>query len=489
MKTPLSLKYTFTTNYKLRLEVSDPLVFFSLKQYLKTYEQVVFQTRGKRKMLMRELKVTELWEQISDTCLSVDAGLIDYLFGFTKCVDKSVYDIQLELDMPRVEPIQLSPKWEKILRPDQKEDVKALTRFYGGLAAQHTGYGKTLCMLAIIESLLPERSLILVPSSGLIEETQQRGEQFGVEISHYKWTESVNIINPMGFLRSKEAENPHAVQWLDSVKYIFTDEAHHLQAMSWDAMFSNFLTNVVRSYGFSASPDVKKGEELSPISLPLSDFGHRSAKILGLSGSIRVRRRSPAGITLVKVRTEITPESMKETLEEKDWQFALDTMMCRPFCAQVIAKIIERFPKIKFYIPIHKITSGLELYKNLALEGIQGIFWSEKQLYPEMQRKNEGDLAFVKRQIILEESRFLMTTSVGFEGIDIPALAGIIPLVGTSYRMTIQPAGRSVRGGSLVYVMIYDKHNKPVEKQMNKRLQQIRNEYDNIERSLSFRIV
>jgi superfamily II DNA or RNA helicase len=120
--------------------------------------------------------------------------------------------------------------------------------------------------------------------------------------------------------------------------------------------------------------------------------------------------------------------------------------------------------------------------------GIKGVFWSEKHLYPEKSDKHEQDLEFIKRCISDDTHRFLMTTSVGFEGIDIPALAGIIPLVGTSYRMVIQPAGRSVRGGALLYVIIYDKHNLVVQKQMNKRLKQIIHEYDNVDDIRTLRI-
>lgn len=489
MKQSLSIAIRFSPHYKIHISVSDPFVFQQLKDYLETHEFVTFQTRGKRKLLRKELKITKLWEKISEDTLSIDAGFVDYLYGgWLRLLDKEYYDISLDIQMPTIHPVSIIEKWEPLLRDNQKEDIRALTRFYGGLSSQHTGYGKTRIMLAIVESLLPERCLILVPSSGILEEVQERGETFGVEIPQYKWTHEVSILNPMGFLRSKEAENSQAIQWLSKVRHVFTDEAHHLQAMSWDQMFSKFLPNVVRSYGFSASPDVKEGQDLSPQTMPIKALGHKNSKILGLSGSIRVTRKSHAEVSVVKVITEITPEIMVESLRKATWQESLDLMLSRPFCAQVIETILARFPDIKFYIPIHKVDTGIQLYKNLQQRGVSGVFWSEKYIFPAKEDKKEADLAFVKHHVLRDTCRFLMTTSVGFEGIDIPALAGIIPLIGTSFRMTIQPAGRSIRGGSLVYVLIYDKHNRLVKKQMDKRLSKMKQEYSELKATRILRI-
>lgn len=488
MPQPLRLRYSFAPHYKLHLEVSDPTILQLLKTYLQTQDSLTFCTRGKLRLLKQRIEISRIWEPVSETTVQVDSGLIDYVFRFTREIDKTLYDIDLQLDIPTVQPVALLPKWKAILRQDQQDDIRALTRFYGGLAAQHTGYGKTLIMLAIIESLLPERCLILVPTLGILQDVQQRGQEYGIDIPHYMWTSQVSILNPMGFLRAKEAAKLVAIAWLAGVQHVFTDEAHHLQAKSWSEMFTSFLPQVQRSYGFSASPDVKQGQDLSPVTMPLDMLGIHNSKVLGLSGTIRVRRRSSANITIVKVQTAITPATLGQCLRGKNWQVALDTMMGELSCAQVIQAILTRFPNLKFYIPVHKVTTGIVLYNHLVQLGVQGIFWSDKHLYPPKPEKKEQDLAFIKRHILHDTTRFLMTTSVGFEGIDIPSLAGIIPLIGTSYRMVIQPAGRSVRGGSLMYVLIYDKYNKLVIKQMKKRLAQIIQEYENITDTLTFRI-
>ncbi len=484
MRMPLDISIQFSSHYKLHISVSDRRVLQTLKSYLETQDLITFMTRGKIKSLRQELQITSLWNEVSSNTISIDAGLLDYVNGgWLRYIDKTLYDINLSLNIPKVEPVTLLPKWEEILREDQKNDTTSLTKFYGGIAAQHTGYGKTNILIALAESLLPKRCLILVPSSGILKEIQERGEKYGVEIPQHIWKGELSILNPVGFLRSKEAKNQEGIQWLKDVTHVLTDEVHHIQCVSYNTMFSNYLPRVVRSYGFSASPDVKKGQELSPTAVTLKDLGFKNAKILGLSGSIRVRRKSLAKVSVVHVKTEITPITMKKYLKDLDWQDALDVSICRPFCAKVIKEIIVRFPEIKFYIPIGKIETGIRLYENLKDEGVSGIFWSEKTLLTDNESWNEKDnsLLFIKEHITNEKCRFLITTSIGFEGIDLPSLSGIIPLVGTSYRTTVQPAGRSMRGGSLLYVLLHDKYNFVLEKQMEKRLHWIIREYNNIE--------
>ena len=473
MKT-VDIDIKFDTHYKLAITISDEVLLQQLTDYAETRDLIVFKTKGKNPILKRELKITKLYEEVSENTIRIDAGLIDYVVAWVRSLDRGVYDLHVRSDLPHTTSVELNDKWNNTLRDDQKEDVKTLTRFYGGLAAQHTGYGKTLCMLSIVECL-PGRSLILVPNSGILSEVQLRGEQFGITIPHYSWDTSLDILNPVGFLRSKEAKKDHVKEWLSGVENVFTDEAHYLQAKSWDTLFREFLPNVKRAYGFSASPDSKDGKHLTPGEMEIRTLGSKSAKILGLSGSTRVKRKSKAAMTLVEVKAEITPEVH---VSPENWQEALDLMLMQPSCARVISEVIDRYPDVKFYIPVHKIESGRRLFDQLQKYGIKGVFWRAGETVPEKEDSKEDTLTFVKRHVIQDEYRFLMTTSVGFEGIDIPALSGIIPLTGKSYRMVMQPAGRSARGGEITYVLIRDKHNRVMENQTRERKSKITKEYN-----------
>ena len=473
MKT-VKIDIKFDSHYKLSVSVSNEVLLQQLKEYCETRDLIVFKTKGKNPILRRELKISKLYDEVSDDTVRIDAGLIDYLVAWVRDIDRSVYEIDLILDIPIVKPVKLNKRWNDILRDNQKEDVITLTRYFGGLAAQHTGYGKTLCMLSILECL-PGRSLILVPNSGILSEVQQRGEQFGVTIPHYNWSGKFDILNPVGFLRSNESKKPEVARWLSKVQNVFTDEAHYLQARSWNDLFDRFLPNVKRAYGFSASPDSKDGKHLTPGELEIRKLGNKSAKILGLSGSTRVKRKSQAEMTLVEVKAEITPEIHEPT---ENWQEALDLMLMQPQCAYVISEVIKNFPDIKFYIPVHKIESGRRLFDQLWNYGVKGVFWRSGDTFPKKEDSKEDTLAFVKRHVIQDEYRFLMTTSVGFEGVDMPALSGIIPLTGKSYRMVMQPAGRSARGNSLTYVLIRDKHNRVMENQTKERKTKITREYN-----------
>lgn len=475
----VDVRIHFTYHYKLAVSISNRILLENLKSYLETRDETIFRTRGKNSVLRHDIKITKLWQEADGTTILVDAGLIDYVVAWFRIVDKKEYKISLDISLPSVEPIPLTEKWQNILRDDQKEDIIALTSHYGGLAAQHTGYGKTYCLIAILEAI-QGRSLILVPTSGIMSEVLERGKNNNFHIPHYEWNSELEIINPKGFLRSNEAKKECAAEWLSKVENVFTDEAHYLQANSWNEMFDRFLPNVKRSYGFSASPDSKEGKHLSPTDIKIRDLGHKSSKIIGLSGTTRVRRKAKAKMTLVEVKAEILPENFPKNPKDT-WQDALSNMMIRPECARVLANIIEKFPDTTFYIPVHSIEAGLTLFNGIEKYGVKGVFWRAGETIPEKE-PDEDSLACVKRYIVKDEYRFLMTTSVAYEGVDMPVLSGIIPLVGKSYRTVMQPLGRATRGDTVLYVLIRDKYNRTMEKQAKERKNKISNEYNIVQK-------
>lgn len=470
----IEIVINFTNHYKLSVHISDSGLLERLKKYFETRDMIVFKTRGKNPILRRELKISKLWSEETEESILIDAGLVDYLVAWIGRLDKETYNVDLEIDLPHVKPVELNERWKGILRDNQKEDVLTLTRYYGGLAALPTGYGKSLTMLGIAQ-MIQGTSLILVPNSGILSEIKKRGKEFNVHVAHYEWNEknNIEIINPIGFLRSKESEKLKAYQWLEKVENVFTDEAHYLQAKSWDEVFIKYLPNVKRAYGFSASPDSKSGKHLTPAKVGIRELGYRSSKIIGLSGTTRVRRKSTSNMTLIEVTSEITPEigSKSDT-----WQEALDLMIKRPECARVIYEIIKRCPSVKFYIPVITIESGKILYVNLTNYGIDGIFWRSGEVLP--LNAEDDELASVRKMIYEDTKRFLISTSVAYEGIDLPVLTGVIPLVGKSYRLVIQPAGRASRCAEIVYVLIHDKHNKIMKNQTKERKRIITNEYE-----------
>jgi hypothetical protein len=473
----ISVKIKFCAHYKILVSIDDIDLLARCKDHFVTFDEVAYQAgKGGRRRLRFEHKASNLWTKASETSLFLDAGLVDYVSAWLGKIDKKEFRIELEINLPKVQPVQLSQKWLGILRPEQIEDVLKLTSTYGAMAAQHTGFGKSLCLLAIVDCL-PGRCLILVPSRSILEEIQLRAEEFGMEIPEYDWTAPINVLNPVGFLRSNEAKNPEAQKWLQEVDYALTDEAHHLQATSWANTFDNYLENVRRSYGFSASPDAQKGALLSPKEVEIHKLGARSAKILGFSGTTRIVRKSKTEVTLVEVRTRIS--NLVELEDVDTWMEYLSHMMTQRKLAKVIAHVVNEFPDVKFYLPVHSINAGLTLYENLAELKVPGIFWCAEFVVPENipAKKGEKLLATVKRELRKKKCRFLMTTSLGFEGIDIKELSGIIPLVGKSYRMVMQPAGRSSRGGTLVYVLINDNNNYTMVAQTNERRSRITQEY------------
>ena len=74
--------------------------------------------------------------------------------------------------------------------------------------------------------------------------------------------------------------------------------------------------------------------------------------------------------------------------------------------------------------------------------------------------------------------RYLISTTVGFEGIDIPRLNAIIPLTGTSFRTIVQPIGRSARGHNVLVVLLFDSNNRILYTQSESRYKMISKTYN-----------
>lgn len=476
----VNLSIIFGEYYKLRIKISNDTLKKNFQRHFVTHDLIAYQIKKKNErgiynyFLKRETKITELWEE-NNGCFYVDAGLIDYVIQWIQ-QQKNEYTPILTLDIPKTESVSLSDKWKSILRENQKVDLTLLTRYFGGLASQPTGYGKTTSLIALIDSL-QGCSLILVPSRSILREVQLRGERYDVHIPEYDWKSRVNIINPVGFLRSKIGKTPEALEWLSTVNNVFTDEAHHLSANSWIQMFQK-MPSVKRAYGFSASPETKEGLFLSPEECSLHRMGEKAARVIGMSGTTRVKRQTSVNVTLISLHTAISNEEIVNTLGSS-WMDILDCLLTESKFAFVLKKcIFDIFPQVKFYIPIYKINSGLILYENLQKIGVRGIFWSGKEIRPQREDTSKEELDYIKS--IIPQQQFLMTTSIGFEGVDLPNLSGVIPLTGKNYKNVMQTAGRSSRG-DFFYVLVYDRNNWVITSQSKVRQKRIRKKYTIIE--------
>lgn len=105
------------------------------------------------------------------------------------------------------------------------------------------------------------------------------------------------------------------------------------------------------------------------------------------------------------------------------------------------------------------------------------MYWDAGTLLPKEYHTEENEVLSLKKRFAEGMVTVLISTSVGFEGIDLPALGGVIPLTGTNHRMVVQPAGRSARGDVLRVVLVYDRNNPILLSQSKKRREKIEQVY------------
>ncbi len=117
------------------------------------------------------------------------------------------------------------------------------------------------------------------------------------------------------------------------------------------------------------------------------------------------------------------------------------------------------------------------MYNNLIDLGVTGIYWISGELIVDGQSiKGVNELEYLKKEMKERPRRFLISTR--FEGLDLPGLDAIIPLVGTNHRMVIQPVGRSARNKDVLIILVTDSNNRITVTQTKKRRDRIEKEYN-----------
>lgn len=404
----------------------------------------------------------------------IPAGLIDYLSYYLPILRRKGFDFEVEILHKPLDPIVISEKWRRVLYDFQLGICEKLIGFSGGIADVYTGAGKTEMLLSIADSF-PDKVVVLVPSNSIKKEIVTRAKKYEVSVgTNINNNERITVLNPVGFCRSKDYDN--SGDFFQDVKLVITDECHHLSANSIKKFFA-LMPNVDRSYGFSASPDSNEGRRFTVARKMMKDYTLAQAMVLGFSGTVKCFKKPRIDVSLVRVSSGITREGGANP-EEADWMECLSRFLKEDRLSRVIKKIVDRHPETKFYIPVHKIDSGIILQSNLSRVGIKCLFWSAGKIIPEDLKTDQGDLLSVKRAITELDYTVLISTTVGYEGIDIPSLGGLIPLTGTNFRMTVQPIGRSSRSRKVLIVLIYDFNNPLILSQSKKRREIIQAHYN-----------
>lgn len=465
----------FIEKYRLEIKGSSIIIDY-LKNCFLAKETKSFKITYKsgKTVIKSKTKLIPIYienDEYRSNSILIDAGFIDYLASFLSKLSSQGIQLNLDLCLPKLDPIIISPKWKDILSglnyEYQIKCVDKLILSYGGIAELFTSAGKTEMMLAIMDCFKGQ-SIILVPNSKAgIPNIVNRAKQYEITVPDKIDIDSkINVINAVGFLNSNLAKDSKILKYLSEIEMVVVDECHHLSSIS-HRIFFNILDNIKRSYAFSATPDTDKGLLYSVTETKLTQLESDQTRIIGLSGSVKTKIENPIQATLVKVFCN-TGNSLTNC---KNWFEALDLFVTDVKLAQMIKHLlINKFPDVKFYIPVFKKETGIELYHNLVKQGISCVFWSSGTILPKkIKKKKKKELDCISDFMNNSDCRVLISTTIAFEIVNIKSLGGIIPLHGENYRMTTQPIGRASRNREVIIVLFYDESNRLVLSQMKKR--------------------
>ena len=383
-------------------------------------------------------------------------------------------------------------KWHEILDTNfhmiggktQYDNLKLLTSKSRSLGQLYTGYGKTELALAIVESYLEQydgKVVILVPTSKIRDEFLERAKKWDVAepLEYAKFQSRVQLINPMGFARSKAFLDlsDEIRDYFNQTGLILIDEVHHLSAASYRAVIEK-IPNYRFIYGMSGTVDASEGETPDDRFRP-NDLTYNYNLVLGYFGAPRMVVRNPKYLLVTYLRfmaeTEDVPEEIKS-----DYRLSIRRFFQSERLVPMLSSLLERCPDRRVFIPTNEIDIGKSLvdrFNEYMGEGT-AISVSASEIYPPLPEGYTDLKDYLRRS----KFRIICGTTALYEGFDSDRINTVFLAVGKAQRMTIQPIGRGVRSDDLPLVIFpYDTSRKLpiINSQTKNRYRKLQSEYSN----------
>lgn len=367
------------------------------------------------------------------------------------------------------------------LRDYQFEGVKALLSNRLGILSFPTSSGKGEVIVALAKILQQYgQVLILVPSNVSLISTKERLVDYGINYYQYHKIRCLSQVDGVILSTPKVIYNDLANKdnVLSTVKYLLTNEVHHVQATTWFEAAKS-LPLIVRSYGFSATPDVS--EPTSSISI--KDSNIRDSMIRGTHGDVVMEVKSRDIQKYLSVPEVINVIYSPDNVSKKDYN---------SFDWTYIRKYIHEPDRIKYIADLCQI-----IHRSSDFTTITFVSWIDLvgdklyDLYPpgtccwygggNIKTNVEGltltnDTVF--DAIKNKDIRHTIVTSHAREDINLPVLNVAIMLDLAKEQTIKQCIGRVVRKGSpSFFVNVFDTSPKVLSVHAKKRTQFIANEY------------
>lgn len=380
---------------------------------------------------------------------------------------------------------------------------KSLVEYPSTAVNMGTGLGKTEIILAIVDHLVGKcvdherpacqgNVIILVPGTAIRDGIMMRAERWDVEMHYNNFDPSnrINIVNPVGFMNSNNREDPKVLEWMANVEAVITDEAHKLSSDSASDFFTEIIPNVQRSMALSGSLDKVSGRYLHPTRIPVKEMSTASGWVTGYSGACRFDRKVAVDTHLTVISGDITePHTYQNLLDREDltgkevsWMEKLDVLIASPRLPKFVKWVYDNRLKTKIenpklYIPFSTKATGTILEEGLIAEGLRVCYWTSGTVRLNGEKVG-SELADVVKLANSDAYDILLTSKVSYEGVDLPGLTAVMPLLGSNWSMIAQPIGRAARGNSLEIIMLLDTHNRYVTNTTSKRRDKVMEEYN-----------
>lgn len=306
---------------------------------------------------------------------------------------------------------------------------------YGGVLSLPCGSGKTFVALYLAIHILKRKTLILVPTTALLDQWIERIEQFAPTATIGVLRQNLNQINEsdiiVGLIHSvcrRDYEN------ISQIGFVVIDESHHIAAPT----FSKALPKIPAKYvlGLSATPRRRDGltKVLHWIMGPLIYSTNRQTEnvkvymIEYMEGKQKEIRTKNGRLLMPIMETSLTKDNIRNNFIVEQIQRILQ---------DPDRNLIVFSKRLKHLNVLH--TKYLNVDNRIPDEQI-GFY--------------TGKTKIVERNLASEKRLLFATVKMAEEGLDLPHLNSLI--LGMATGNTEQMIGRIMRGKSSLVPLIID---------------------------------
>lgn len=380
------------------------------------------------------------------TDLVIPGGLLKFMEGsytFDNSVS-AVYDKPDEVIKNALEGFEM--------RDYQVEMVSRMLESNIGSIIAGTGAGKTLVLGAYLK-LVGGTSVVIVPTTHLLNETSERLEIYGLNVNIYGHTREIKegYVNVTMVQSMRNDLKSKGRTMLNEVDHLIVDEAHRSRAATYfDLIMSfpklktihglsgTFYVNPITSYNWSDFHSFEGSEArlYSLFGVPLYQISYKELRDRGYLSPVRyamiktnIKGKKSADYHKVaestidsETRQDIGVQVAKDMIQKMGMKKIIIFSRLRETCVGLLTKLNEQGVKA---MVVYGGRENLEIKNGeLISHGSNGL----------LSQFGEGDF------------NVLISTSVMDEGFDLPSIDSAIMFSGgKSDRQLIQRVGRSVR--------------------------------------------